>query len=720
MASPSNPTSKRSSPNSPIKGRVKRHKSERADSEGCVPYARPLPLTATHGVEEIKLAPGTRASDFTQEEFNKVISERQHLLFTQGRRVVGVPLVFEDGIVIHWIYDPIIKDSGETKPRLTSELSRPEVRTVASAPADPAVDNEGKRSFSPRVRGMGATLVSDADLSQTAGPSDDCDSDIEIISFRLAGSNGVTKDEHQEASSPFARLDNKVPLYSGTAGQDDDEHFSSKDMDSFSRSRAVSTMRRDHAMAELCGEWGPIMRSSSMAPSSDDDRPNELADVNDATEASSSRTKVRTSPARTLGALRGQRPPNQGYQRRPIASSSKSTTAARRGVSSQPGRPTYHSTSGHATSTDDSDGSGVPLRSRRLRQVISLSSESSSSDSEQDIVGLPTLTIKRVALPKTPHGRPRRLLVPASDNLPLAAITMRADVQFINRRDQFRLSLNSLPNPGVYRHVEDACVVGDTVVLGYNSGPSQVTFLPVTTEAPCKVDAQALPHVTSPQVPRSSGEGVRCLAAMSASTGSLQFFTGGHDRRVFSWTADTQALQEATVTKLNVFLDSGVSAMAYCHNNNSLISSDTKKLYVTDLTREYTPKPAPVSNDVYQIHVHPQTPDLTLLEVRHLDHQILMFDRRMGDFNRTPCCTFGHRSADAKFEPSYTKGSVSQTFFVRGHQDGTVLLWDFRNVKNILRRSQLTEAVVHSVISGGDVVTFGGGVVTFLNKFLHS
>ena len=28
--------------------------------------------------------------------------------------------------------------------------------------------------------------------------------------------------------------------------------------------------------------------------------------------------------------------------------------------------------------------------------------------------------------------------------------------------------------------MEDACVVGDTVVLGYNSGPSQVTFLPVT------------------------------------------------------------------------------------------------------------------------------------------------------------------------------------------------------------------------------------------------
>ncbi|KAG0705477.1 hypothetical protein DFH29DRAFT_799969 [Suillus ampliporus] len=391
-----------------------------------------------------------------------------------------------------------------------------------------------------------------------------------------------------------------------------------------------------------------------------------------------------------------------------MASSNKSTAAAHRGVTSQPGEgsnhPTYHPTSGHTTSTGGSNGSNASLRSQRLRRVISLSSESSRSDSEQDVVGLPT--IKRVALPKTPYGRSRRLLIPASDNLPLAAITMRADVQFINRHSQFRLTLNSLPNDGVHRHVEDACVVGDTVVLGYNSGPSQVTFLPVTTEAPCRVDAQALPHGNSPRMPRPSGEGVRCLAAMRQEAGSVEFFTGGHDRRVFLWTANAQSLEQPTVTKLGVFLDSGVSAMAYRHHNNCLVSSDTKKLYVTDLTRSYTPKPVPVSNDVYQIHVHPQTPDLTLLE---------------GGFDRTPCCTFGYRDAD-KFQPSYTKGSVSQTFFARGHQDGVVLLWDFRNVKNIVtkRQSQLAEPVVHAVISDGHVVTFGGGVVTFLNNFLHS
>ncbi|KAG1874622.1 hypothetical protein DFJ58DRAFT_650321 [Suillus subalutaceus] len=359
---------------------------------------------------------------------------------------------------------------------------------------------------------------------------------------------------------------------------------------------------------------------------------------------------------------------------------------------------------------EDRHGSTLSLQSRRSQRASSLSSESST---DQEVVRLPAL--KRVPLPKTPYGRSRRLLIPASDNLPLVAISMRADAQFISRRDQFRLTLNSLPNPGVQQHVEDACIVGDTVVLGFNSGPSQVSFLPVTTEAPRRVNSRPLPHVSSPRMSRPSGEGVRCLAAMNAAAGSIEFFTGGHDRRIFKWSADAQSLEEPTVTKINIFLDSGVSAMAYRHNDNSLVSSDTKKLYVTDLTRSHTPRAAQVSNDVNQIHVHPQIPHLTLLEMS-------MFDRRMGGFDKAPCCTFGYRNTKAKFQQSYTKGSIHHTFFVRGHQDGTVLLWDFRNVKNIVtrRQSQLTKEVVHTVVSDGHVVTFGDGVVTFLNDFLHS
>jgi hypothetical protein len=191
--------------------------------------------------------------------------------------------------------------------------------------------------------------------------------------------------------------------------------------------------RRDQAMADLCGDGWSSMRSSSVAPSSDDDRPNETVDIGEVAEASSSRTEVRTPLTRTVGVLRGQRPTSQ-----------PSTAAARIRVSSQPGKRNHHHTSAITRSMEDKYGRAVSLQSRRSQRASSLSSESSAdqevvrlsseSSADQEVVRLPAL--KRVPLPKTPYGRSRRLLIPASDNLPLVAISMRADAQFINRRDQ--------------------------------------------------------------------------------------------------------------------------------------------------------------------------------------------------------------------------------------------------------------------------------------------
>ncbi|KAG2043041.1 hypothetical protein BDR03DRAFT_911201, partial [Suillus americanus] len=143
MAISSSFTFKRSS--SPIQGPVKRHKSESANSDGCMPY--PLPPTSTYGVEAIKFAPGTRVSAFSHEDFETMVRERQHLLLAQGRRVVGLPLVFDDGIVMHWVSDPRIEDSHKSGPSLSSELSAsqtspgsipplPELQTSTSGLAD--------------------------------------------------------------------------------------------------------------------------------------------------------------------------------------------------------------------------------------------------------------------------------------------------------------------------------------------------------------------------------------------------------------------------------------------------------------------------------------------------------------------------------------------------------------------------------------------------------
>ena len=60
---------------------------------------------------------------------------------------------------------------------------------------------------------------------------------------------------------------------------------------------------------------------------------------------------------------------------------------------------------------------------------------SSESDEESDRRGSdPQLT--RVPLPKTDHGRARRLLMPESAELPLVAVTMRGDCHFIERKEK--------------------------------------------------------------------------------------------------------------------------------------------------------------------------------------------------------------------------------------------------------------------------------------------
>lgn len=237
----------------------------------------------------------------------------------------------------------------------------------------------------------------------------------------------MTKNEDPEESSHefHTRIKSEAIAHDSIA---DNERISSEEK---SKSAAVSSLR-DQVMAELCGDWSS-MRSSSVAPSSDDDRPNETADVGEVAEASSSRTEFRTPHTRSVSVLRGQTPTSQ-----------RSTTPARSRVSPQPGKRNNHHASDTTTSMEDRYGSAASLQSRRSQRASSLSSESSTdqevvrlsleSSADQEMVRLPAL--KRVPLPKTPYGRSRRLLIPASDNLPLVAISMRADAQFINRRDQ--------------------------------------------------------------------------------------------------------------------------------------------------------------------------------------------------------------------------------------------------------------------------------------------
>ncbi|TFK93863.1 hypothetical protein K466DRAFT_47608 [Polyporus arcularius HHB13444] len=85
-----------------------------------------------------------------------------------------------------------------------------------------------------------------------------------------------------------------------------------------------------------------------------------------------------------------------------------------------------------------------------------------------------------VVIPKADYARGRRLLAPMNPSNPLTTILMRGEAHFVDQRRKMRISTYSLPVEDDARHVEDACLIGDdTVVVGYNRGPCQVSLISV-------------------------------------------------------------------------------------------------------------------------------------------------------------------------------------------------------------------------------------------------
>lgn len=122
-----------------------------------------------------------------------------------------------------------------------------------------------------------------------------------------------------------------------------------------------------------------------------------------------------------------------------------------------------------ASRSHSPDNEGLPSSSRRKRQIkvhrlrsrspsgssMTLSSDQEDEEDEEDeqnsdhiheeskvktgprlSSGSTVSTSSSALLPKVPHGRARRVLVPSSPGLPVATISMRADAQFIDPERQ--------------------------------------------------------------------------------------------------------------------------------------------------------------------------------------------------------------------------------------------------------------------------------------------
>ncbi|KAF5345639.1 hypothetical protein D9758_015141 [Tetrapyrgos nigripes] len=350
-------------------------------------------------------------------------------------------------------------------------------------------------------------------------------------------------------------------------------------------------------------------------------------------------------------------------------------------------------------------------------------------------------------VPRTAFGRARRVLASPSAGRPLATVSMRADIQFFDPERRSRISTFSLPsgNLDTVRQVEDACAIGDTIVLAYDhTSDVQVSCvsLPENSRAsrPVLVDLPHTPHhprlseppedpnVSRPSIPKL----IRCITP--GPDRRREFLTSGYDKILRKWTLDPNSLHHTRSEKILV-LDRTPAVLA-CHRTTLLVGFG---LYVQayDLNRVSTStmiygEKAPtsrMSNTIQHLYFHADDHRMQVFEVDRLDTQVHVYDSRKSPkdkygllYDHKSDCSFGYRAEQVAGKPRrrFTKGSTKFCYFARGYEDGMICLWDYRNPKKpVATECKRETGVVHMLCMDDHLVAFGGDSLTFMDFSLN-
>jgi WD40 repeat protein len=104
---------------------------------------------------------------------------------------------------------------------------------------------------------------------------------------------------------------------------------------------------------------------------------------------------------------------------------------------------------------------------------------------------------------------------------------------------------------------------------------------------------------------------------MHTNNESTAFFTGGHDKQICLWTCDSENNEYPDmVERLPYEHNTSVFAMAWRSLTDSLISASGQKVWTYNAKKGLLGKAVEISNKVCQVHVHPQNPQIAILEVR--------------------------------------------------------------------------------------------------------
>jgi len=128
------------------------------------------------------------------------------------------------------------------------------------------------------------------------------------------------------------------------------------------------------------------------------------------------------------------------------------------------------------------------------------------------------------------------------------------------------------------------------------------------------VDLAHQPHTARGSTGVKTRIGISCITPVQSSPTNLRFASGGYDKRIHLWTVAKDGSPPISAC-IPVVHNSAVQALAYRSSDHCLVSGAGSLIYTTDLHRTHKPKVVRMSNILYHIHVHPQEPNLAILEV---------------------------------------------------------------------------------------------------------
>ncbi|KAG8998967.1 hypothetical protein FRB93_013377 [Tulasnella sp. JGI-2019a] len=317
----------------------------------------------------------------------------------------------------------------------------------------------------------------------------------------------------------------------------------------------------------------------------------------------------------------------------------------------------------------------------------------------------------------------------------VGCVAARGEIQFLDRNTRRRLpDLHLPPRDRVLQYVEDTATISKSIaVVAYTNvkpdSPYQASIIDFRDpNRHCRrFDLKERPHVHSG---KSTKFGITALCAVSCSTTSFQFASGGcggADKSIYLWTVKPKADNPAAFEANTVILPmqqahtSAIAGLAYMAHKDYIMSAGRDcRLRITDLGAQKVTSCQLVEQgaEIYQLHVAPprfdQNQTLLLCEMKKskivnvLDIRVQA--KHIIQLGPKRKIVSSEGSMEKDWQTQYTRGYFTGSMFLRGTE-----IYDLRNAKQSIPGG--SNIPVHTLLDPkqSTIMQYGGTTVTYFD-----